>query len=47
MSQRLDEGKDAATITTELLHHCLAPDTASAQGVGCDNMTFMLVLLNQ
>lgn len=47
MSERLDQGLDVATITKELLHHCLAPDTASAAGVGCDNMTFLLVLLNQ
>jgi hypothetical protein len=47
VSQRLDKGLDVATITKEVLHHCLASDTASAAGVGCDNMTFLLVLLNQ
>jgi hypothetical protein len=45
VSARLDAGKDCATITSELLHHCLADDTAKSQGIGCDNMTFLLVLL--
>lgn len=47
VSERLDRGLSTAVITQELLHFCLAPDTASAAGIGCDNMTFLLVLLNQ
>jgi hypothetical protein len=46
VSARLDQGLDCAAITKEVLHHCLAKDTSSSQGVGCDNMTFLLVLLN-
>eukprot|EP00598_Pedospumella_elongata_P001227 CAMPEP_0184969744 /NCGR_PEP_ID=MMETSP1098-20130426/2421_1 /TAXON_ID=89044 /ORGANISM="Spumella elongata, Strain CCAP 955/1" /LENGTH=547 /DNA_ID=CAMNT_0027491557 /DNA_START=63 /DNA_END=1706 /DNA_ORIENTATION=- len=44
VTERLNAGKDAATITNELLHFCLADDTGKSQGIGCDNMTFLLVL---
>ena len=46
VSSRLDRGLDSQTITRELLNHCLAEDTTKSQGIGCDNMTFMLVLLD-
>lgn len=45
VSERLDRGLDTASIAQEVLHHCLAKDTSSSCGIGCDNMTFLLVLL--
>lgn len=45
VTERLDSGMSPVSIIEELLHYCVAPDTTSAAGVGCDNMTFMLVIL--
>lgn len=33
-------------IHTEILEHCLADDPKYTKGVGCDNMTIIIVLLN-
>ncbi|KAF8357882.1 ppm-2, partial [Pristionchus pacificus] len=42
--ERVAIGKDAKTICEELLSRCLAPDCQMG-GLGCDNMTAVLVLL--
>jgi len=45
ISARLDAGVPPAEATKALLDACLAPDPKEARGVGCDNMTIVLVLL--
>lgn len=47
ISKRLDDGKSVRDITTELLDDCIAVDPKEARGVGCDNMTIVLVLLKK
>ena len=32
-------------ICENIMEHCLAPDTHGAQGIGCDNMTIMIVAI--
>ncbi|VDK64057.1 unnamed protein product, partial [Cylicostephanus goldi] len=44
--ERLAEHRDPQTICEELLTRCLAPD-AQMGGVGCDNMTVVIVGLLQ
>jgi len=43
LRERLDENKSPAKAVEELLDNIVAPDTST--GVGCDNMTCILVLL--
>lgn len=45
ISQRLDEGMTPCAASTALLDACLASDPKEARGLGCDNMTAMVVLL--
>jgi serine/threonine protein phosphatase PrpC len=46
VSARLDEGRTAAQSACDLIDACLAPDPKEARGVGCDNMTAIVVLLH-
>ena len=45
ISARLDAGRAPGDIGRELLDACLASDPKDARGVGCDNMTVVLVVL--
>lgn len=47
INQRLDQGLSIPQVCSSLLDACLAADPKEAKGVGCDNMTVVLVLLNQ
>ncbi|KAI6039320.1 PP2C-domain-containing protein [Pisolithus marmoratus] len=40
---KVAEGKELAEICEMICEHCLAPDTSSAAGIGCDNMTILIV----
>jgi protein phosphatase 2C family protein 2/3 len=44
VSQRLGRSP-LQTVTEEVCDRCLAPDVASSQGLGCDNMTIIIVTL--
>ena len=37
------QGTPLGRICENVMEHCLAPDTHGAQGIGCDNMTIMIV----
>jgi protein phosphatase 2C family protein 2/3 len=39
----ISQGKELSEIGEIVCEHCLAPDTASGAGIGCDNMTMMVV----
>ena len=44
---QVSQRKELSEICEFICDHCLAPDTSSGAGVGCDNMTIMIVgLLN-
>lgn len=45
VSERLDRGQPPTAICSELLDRCLATNPREARGVGCDNMTAAVVLL--
>lgn len=38
---------DLKEITKEYLHFNIAPDVQSSEGVGCDNMTVVLILFDK
>jgi len=42
---RVSEGKELQEIGEEMCEHCLAPDTSSGAGIGCDNMTVLIIAL--
>ncbi|KAJ7134603.1 phosphatase 2C-like domain-containing protein [Mycena epipterygia] len=42
---QVSEGKDLKEIGEMMCEHCLAPDTSSGAGIGCDNMTILIVAL--
>ncbi|KAJ7175839.1 phosphatase 2C-like domain-containing protein [Mycena filopes] len=42
---QISEGKDLQEIGEMMCEHCLAPDTSSGAGIGCDNMTILIVAL--
>lgn len=42
---QVSEGKDLKEIGEMMCEHCLAPDTSSGAGIGCDNMTVLIVAL--
>jgi hypothetical protein len=42
---RLQRGESLETITRAALQHCLADNPTSTQGIGADNMTFLVVAL--
>ncbi len=39
------QGKPLGQICETIMEHCLAPDTHGAQGIGCDNMTILIVAI--
>ncbi|KAF8636043.1 hypothetical protein AX15_000200 [Amanita polypyramis BW_CC] len=39
----ISQGTELAEITEMICDHCLAPDTTSRIGIGCDNMTVLIV----
>jgi protein phosphatase PTC2/3 len=43
--RQVAEGKELTEICENICDHCLAPDTSSGAGIGCDNMTVMIVAL--
>lgn len=45
VSQRLEQNRDLKTISSELLDACLASNPSETQGIGCDNMTAIIVKL--
>lgn len=40
---QVSEGKSLTEIGEMMCDHCLAPDTSSGAGIGCDNMTVLIV----
>ncbi|KAJ7069808.1 phosphatase 2C-like domain-containing protein [Mycena amicta] len=42
---QISQGKDLVQIGDMMCEHCLAPDTSSGAGIGCDNMTVLIVAL--
>ena len=42
---RVSEGKELSEIGEEICEHCLAPDTSSGTGIGCDNMTILIIAI--
>lgn len=42
---KVSEGKELTEIGEMMCEHCLAPDTSSGAGIGCDNMTVLIVAL--
>ena len=42
---KVSEGIELAEIGELMCEHCLAPDTTSNAGIGCDNMTVLIVAL--
>lgn len=45
MRLQVSEGKELTEICENICEHCLAPDTSSGAGIGCDNMTFMVAAI--
>ncbi|KDR82785.1 hypothetical protein GALMADRAFT_34079, partial [Galerina marginata CBS 339.88] len=42
---QISEGKQLPEICEMIFEHCLAPDTTSGAGIGCDNMTILIVAI--
>ncbi|KAI6099568.1 PP2C-domain-containing protein [Pisolithus croceorrhizus] len=42
---KVAEGKELTEIGEMMCEHCLAPDTTSPAGIGCDNMTVLIVAI--
>ena len=42
---QVSEGKTLQEIGEMMCDHCLAPDTSSGAGIGCDNMPVLIVAL--
>jgi len=42
---KVSEGKSLTEISEMMCDHCLAPDTSSGAGIGCDNMTVLIVAI--
>ncbi|KIK69554.1 hypothetical protein GYMLUDRAFT_33926 [Collybiopsis luxurians FD-317 M1] len=42
---KVAEGKELGEIGEMMCEHCLAPDTSAGAGIGCDNMTVLIVAL--
>lgn len=47
VSARLDRGMSTEDIVRDVFTHCVADDPRKTQGIGGDNMTCMIVMLNQ
>ena len=45
VSQRLEQNRDLKAVAGELLDACLASSPSETQGIGCDNMTAIIVKL--
>lgn len=45
MRYQVAEGKELTEIGEMMCDHCLAPDTTSGAGIGCDNMTVLIVAI--
>ena len=45
VSQRIEQNKDLKVVAGELLDACLASSPSETQGIGCDNMTAIIVKL--
>lgn len=43
--RQVAEGKELSEICEMMCEHCLAPDTSSGAGIGCDNMTILIVAI--
>lgn len=43
--RQVAEGKELSEICENICEHCLAPDTSSGAGIGCDNMTVLIVAI--
>jgi len=43
--RQVAEGKNLVEICEMMCDHCLAPDTSSGAGIGCDNMTVLVVAI--
>jgi protein phosphatase 2C family protein 2/3 len=43
--RKVADGMELTEISELLCQHCLAPDTSSGAGIGCDNMTAMVVAI--
>lgn len=43
--RKVYEGKELLEIGEMVCDHCLAPDTSSGAGIGCDNMTILIVAI--
>lgn len=43
--RQVAEGKELSEICENICGHCLAPDTSSGAGIGCDNMTVMVIAI--
>jgi protein phosphatase 2C family protein 2/3 len=41
----ISQGKELSEVGEIICEHCLAPDTASGAGIGCDNMTILIVAI--
>lgn len=46
VTARLEQGMNPTQIATSMLDACLANDPKEARGIGCDNMTAIVILLN-
>lgn len=44
--ERLEKGVAPTEICSELLNACLAHDPREARGIGCDNMTAAIILID-
>lgn len=42
---KVSEGKELNEIGEEICEHCIAPDTSSGTGIGCDNMTVLIIAI--
>ncbi|KAG2010210.1 phophatase 2C family protein [Coprinopsis cinerea AmutBmut pab1-1] len=42
---QVSQGKELQEIGEMICDHCLAPDTSSGAGIGCDNMTVLIVAI--
>ncbi len=42
---QISKGLELSEIADLIFEHCLAPDTTSGAGIGCDNMTILIVAI--
>jgi protein phosphatase PTC2/3 len=42
---QVSQGKELTEIGEMICDHCLAPDTTSGAGIGCDNMTVLIIAI--